>query len=599
VKDSLVLSFNFSPGSPDYRRTLSRRALLFGAARVGGLASIGLLAACSPFGDDDDDDPEVEPTPTPDPDAEDEESPEPTPEPEPTPTPEATPTPEPTPTPTPSGPQEGGVLVIAATGDPTSLHPDADADARNWIVSSQIHNALIELDHDFELVPTLATGYEIAEDGSSYRFELEQGVRFHDGAEFTAEDVVYSYQWYKDPENAAASSVNYTRMEAAEAVDPHTVVVRMTAADATFLRWGAAKAILPSEYHERVGAGPYSASPIGTGPFRFADWARGQSITLEAFDDYFEGRPMIDRITFRVLTDQSARAAALRDGEVDAAFDLQLRDALDLTNLAEFTTFALPGLDLNHFPLNNQHPVLSDRAIRRAMMYALDRDRMIDEIYSGAATPATSHLSPVLEQWYEPDVPRYPTDRDRAIEVLEEAGWTVGGDGVREREGTRLSFICTTIAGDERRRRQAEMAREMLADVGIEMQLAESDVPSILEGMRTGELDASLFNWTYGGWNGDPDTRSTLHSGAFNNFHHFHDGRVDARLLNGLTTMEHQARREIYGQIQRIVAEEVPFLFIMFWHGFYHFGPRVGGLPESARWGLRLFRLTREMWVSE
>jgi peptide/nickel transport system substrate-binding protein len=375
--------------------------------------------------------------------------------------------------------------------------------------------------------------------------------------------------------------------------------VRMTAPDATFLRWGAANFILHSDYHASVGEGAYSSSPIGTGPFQLTDWVRGQSLSLAAFEDYFEGRPFLDGITIRVLTEPSARAAALSDGSTDATFQLDLRDALDVAEDPAFTTFEMPGLDCNHFPLNNLHPVLSNRSVRRGMMYALDRERMVDEIYQGAATIATSHLTPALEQWYEPDVPRYSYDVERAVEVLEEGGWTAGGDGIRQREGERLSFTCTTIAGDERRRRQAELAREMFATVGIEMNLEESDVASILDGMRTATLDASLFNWTYGGWNGDPDTRSTLHSGAFNNFSNYYDGRIDARLINGLAEMDQESRRLIYGQIQRIVAEEVPFLYVMFWHVFFHFSGRVGGLPESARFGPRLFRLLREVWLEE
>jgi peptide/nickel transport system substrate-binding protein len=300
------------------------------------------------------------------------------------------------------------------------------------------------------------------------------------------------------------------------------------------------------------------------------------------------------------VPEASVRAIGLETGEADSSvWPLLTEDSLRLAeDTAQFTTFNTSSLAINHFPLNNTHPILSDKRVRQAMMHAIDRQALIDDVFRGAASLALANLSPALADYHNADVKQYPFDPAQAAALLDEAGWTLNGD-VREKDGERLSFVCTTITGDQARRPEAEIVQQMLADVGIDMQLEEAPVATILEQLRAGDMDASLFNWTYGGDDGDPDASTTLRSDATNNFSHFENARVDELLDLGLRETDLAKRPAYYKEIQEIVAEEVPFLFIMYWDWYNLFRNRVKGLPESALNGDPIYAKAYQFWVEE
>ena len=216
-------------------------------------------------------------------------------------------------------------------------------------------------------------------------------------------------------------------------------------------------------------------------------------------------------------------------------------------------------------------------------MHALDRQRLIDDLWDGAATVAHTNLGPKFTFYSlndDPDIKRYDYDPEQASALLDEAGWTMGDDGVREQDGMKLSFTCTTITGDSARRPIAELAQQFLAEVGIDMQLAEAPISSILDGLTGGTIDASLFNWTYGST--DPDPSSTLRSDGGQNWNSFENERVDELIDLGLRTVDPDERKEYYDEIQRIVVEEVPMLYLQ-WDDWYNvFTDRVQGLPVEA-----------------
>src|SRR5262249_6475997 len=246
---------------------------------------------------------------------------------------------------------------------------------------------------------------------------------------------------------------------------------------------------------------------------------------------------------------------------------------------------------------NNKRPVFQDKRVRQAMMHAINRQRLISDIFKGTAVLATSHLSPAVKAYYEPNVAQYPYDPAKAKTLLEEAGWKQGADGIREKGGTKLSFTCVTITGDQARRPEAEIAQQDLKAVGIDMKLQEAPVATITEKMHKGEMDASLYNWTYGGSYGDPDPSVTLRSNGGNNWSHFSNARVDGLIDAGLREVDPAKRKAMYSEIQKIVAEEVPFLYMMYWDWFNIFTRRVKGLPKTALVGSQLYRKANEWWI--
>jgi peptide/nickel transport system substrate-binding protein len=492
-------------------------------------------------------------------------------------------------------------MVLVGHQEIASLSPDDDDPTVHFVMVTQIHNALVELDENFEPQPVLATALpEISEDGLTYTFTLREGVLFHDGTEFTSADVKYTYEWYMNPDNAAVNANDFALVESVEAPDPYTVIVHMTQPNAAFFSQVGETFIVPAAYHSEVGEDAYKGAPIGTGPFKLREWRAAEFTVVEAFDDHFRGRPHLDSVRMNIVPEASVRAIALETGDADSSvWALVTEDALRLTETGEFTTFITSSLALNHFPLNNRHPALSDKRVRQAFMHAIDRQAVIDDIFSGAAALATANLSPAMGDYYTADVPQYPYDPERAAALLDEAGWVLGDDGTRAKDGEPLSFTITVITGDQARRPEAEVVQSYLLELGVDVQIEEAPVATILEQMPDGEMDASLFNWTYGGDGGDPDASSVLASDAVNNFAGFQNERVDELLTQGLGELDPAARAGIYHEIQQIVAEEVPILFMMFWDWYTHFNPRIKGLPESALTADPIYAKAYQFWIDE
>lgn len=474
----------------------------------------------------------------------------------------------------------GGTITWMGHQEVASLSPNDAGPTVHWAMVSNIHNALLEVNGALELEPVLAESYEVAEDGLTYTFTLHEGVKFHDGSDFTAEDVKYTFDFYADADNGSLLANNFKGMGSVEVVDDYTVAINMESVNAAFLANAATTWIVPSDYHAEVGEEIYATQPVGTGAFKVLEWVPAEYTLLEAFDDHFRGRPAVDFLRQDTVPEPSVRAIALETGDADSAtWPLLVEDSMRLRDEMGFPTYSTPAGSVKHFPLNNQSPVLSDKRVRQAMLMALDRTRIIDDLWNGAAVVAPANLSPA-SPFHKADVKTYAYDPDAAAALLDEAGWSLGDDGVRvNADGLRLSFTCTTITGDQARRPIAEFAQQAFQEIGVEMLLEEAPVAAILEAMRSGEMDCSLFNWTYGGLI-DPDASTTLRSDGANNFSQFHNERVDELLDMGLLETDFEKRQAIYHEIQDIVAEEVPFIFLQYDEWFNVHSPRMTNIPD-------------------
>ena len=489
----------------------------------------------------------------------------------------------------------GGTTIWMGHQEIAGLGPDDTGPTVQYVLVMNIHDPLVYTNEFTEIEPVLAESYEVAEDGLTYTFKLREGVLFHDGTPLTAQDVKYTYDFYRDPANATSIAGDFTGVDTVDAPDDYTVVVNMASVNAASLSSWAETPIVNSTYHAEVGEEIYRTAPIGSGPFKVKEWRAAEFTELEAFDDYFGGRPTIDVLRQEVVPEASVRTIALQTGDADSTvWPLLVEDSILLEADPNFIVYRTLANSVKHFPLNNELPQLSDKMVRKAMMHALDRQRLIDDLWNGAAQVAHSNLAPKNAFYYNNDLPQYDFDPEKAAAMLDEAGWTLGDDGVREKDGEKLTFTCTTITGDQARRPIAELAQQMLADVGIDMQLAEAPVSSILEAMRGGTMDASLFNWTYGS-TPEPDPFSTLHSQGGNNFCRYNNPEVDALIEEGLSLVDPAARQAIYYKIQEIFVEEVPCLYLQFDEWMNVFSTRVQGLPENPLSGDPVY-LRAEDW---
>ncbi|MGH9175217.1 MAG: ABC transporter substrate-binding protein, partial [Vicinamibacterales bacterium] len=414
------------------------------------------------------------------------------------------------PTEAPAGgePVQGGAVIMMGHHEIASLSPDDDGPTVHWVMTSNIHNALVELDSWFVLQPILAESFEVSDDALTYTFALHEGVMFHDGEEFTSEDVKYTYEFYANPDNAAIQASNLRSIESIETPDDYTVVVNLASVDATFLAFAGQTLIVPQHHHSALGEPGYKANPIGTGPFKVKEYDPASFCELEAFEDHFRGRPNLDILRENIVPEASVRKIALESGEADTSvWALLTEDNIALRDSDEFTTFITSSVACNHFPMNNERPFFQDKIVRQAMMHAIDRDQIVNDLWQGLAVKATANLSPALEFYYEPDVKQYEYDPALAAQMLDDAGWVVGSDGVREKDGVKLSWTCLVISGDQARRPEAEVVQQWLLEVNMDMKIEEATSTSTA--MAKGDGDMALYNWTYGGSSGEPDASNT------------------------------------------------------------------------------------------
>jgi peptide/nickel transport system substrate-binding protein len=568
---------------------LSRRHLLQRAAILGVSMPIfgSLLTAC---GDDEDDDPAVDPDPVDDDDDDDdEETPEPDDDDD-----------EPDDDDDEDDERYGGRLILMGHHPIETLHPDDWGPTVTWTAINNIHDSILEVDEYYEIDMELATDVDISDDGLTYTLNLRDGVLFHDGEQFTSEDVKWCYEWYMDPDNATITGADFVTVDSIDAPDDLTAVINMTSPDASFLRRGLRAGIFASHHHADLGYEDYSADPIGTGPFMVGEWNPDDFVLLTAFEDHWRGRPYLDEVEIRIIPETAVRAIELETGGAHSSiWMLSVDDAIRLAEDPNVVSFITASVSLNHFPMNNTFPQFVDKEVRQAFMHAIDRDLVIDRVFAGAAVKATANLAQSLEFWYEPDVRQYDYDPDLARQMLDDAGWVEGADGVREKDGERLSWRSIVLTGDAVRRPEAEMVQEMLREIGAEMEIFEN--PQGSGPMRAGEAAMALYNWTYGGSYGEPDARVTLHSDGGNNFNHYSNPEMDELLERGVAEVDPEARRAIYSEVQKLYAEDVPSIFMMFWDWYTQFSTDVHGLPdpEGVLSSSQLFRAGRmyRYWV--
>ncbi len=494
--------------------------------------------------------------------------------------------------------KRGGMVRVMGHQEVSSLSPDDDQPSVHWVMVTQIHNALIEGNEFNVLEKVLAESYTVAPDGLRYTFKLRKGIKFHDGAELTADDVKYTFEWYMNPANAANGASVFKSVDKVETPDKYTVVVRMKEPFAPFLVQTATTFIYSAKYHGRIGEKAYKSQPMGTGPFKLREWRPAEFTIVEAFDGHFRGRPNIDQFRQDVVPEAAVRAIALRTGTSDSAtWPLLAEDNLAFEANANYTVFRTSSEGVNHFPLNNKLAQLSDKRVRQAMMHAIDRQRLIDDVFRGTAIIADSIYPPSMRTWYDRTLKKYPYDQARARSLLEEAGWRMGPGNVRVKDGQRLAFTIAVITGDRARRPEAEIAQQDLAQVGIQVQIIERPVATILEQLPKGQLDGSLFNWTYNSGALEPDPQTVLRTGGVRNFTQFSNQRMDQLLDQGLKEVDVKKRQRIYSEVQKIFVEEVPVLYIMYWDWFNIFTKRIKGLPARPETNFALYRNAYKWWI--
>ncbi|MEZ4600539.1 MAG: peptide-binding protein [Syntrophotaleaceae bacterium] len=484
-------------------------------------------------------------------------------------------------------PAYGDTLILGSIGDASNLLPVLASDSASSDINGLVYNGLVRYDKNLQVEGDLAESWEISKDNLTITFHLRRDVRWHDGKPFTAEDALFTYRLLVDPKTPTAYAERYLQVDKAEVLDPYTFRVTYKKPLATALiSW--AFAIHPKHLLEGtdITQSPFSSRPVGTGPYRFVEWRRGEKIVLEANPDYYEGRPYLRRVVYRVIPDTSTMFLELQSGGLDLMGLTPLQYAMQTNTPAfnrRFNKYRYPDFSYTYLGYNLRRPLFQDKRVRQAMSFAIDKQELVEGVLLGLGQVATGPYKP--GSWpYNPDVPRYPYDPEKARTLLAQAGWTDSdGDGILDKDGKPFAFTILTNQGNDQRIKSGEIIQRRFREVGIDVKLRVLEWASFLkEFLEPGNFDAVIMGWTIPI---DPDSYEIWHSSKIRprelNFIQFRNEEVDRLLETGRRSLDQAERKRVYDRLQVILAEEQPYTFLYVPDSLPAVASRVQGIEPA------------------
>ncbi len=469
-------------------------------------------------------------------------------------------------------PDEGGTYVEGLAGLPQYINPilcqynQVDRD-----LASLVFNGLTDVNERGEIVPDLTESYQVSEDGLTYIFHLRRDVQWHDGVPFTADDVVFTIKAMQDPDYQGIPDLaELWRSVIVEKIDDYTVKFTLKEPFTPFLDYTTI-GILPAHILKDVPArllprNRFSFEPVGTGPFRVERVGTEQA-TLSANPRFYGPTPYLSRLEFKFYPDYESLLSAYERGEVEGLGRVRPEDLsrIRADERLKLLSARLSGYTIVLLNLNNPNtPFFQDKSVRQALLYALDRQKIIDSILNGQGLVAHSPI--MSDSWaYDPLIKRYDYAPDRARALLDEAGWVdVDGDGVREKEGRKLQFTLLTNDEPTRVKMIEEIARQW-AEVGVKAVPQAAGISGVVRDfLRPRSFDAILAEWRE--LPPDPDPYPLWHftqaEGEGQNYAGFSHRDADEIMEEARRTTDRSKRIELYRRFQEIFAEEVPSLVI-------------------------------------
>lgn len=466
-------------------------------------------------------------------------------------------------------PVRGGTLVaVAQPGEPNVLTAALYQTGQVQTLSAQIFDGLIRYGENFEIQPELAEKFTVSADGKEIRFDLRPGVRWHDGHPFTSADVKYTYDnvWMKVHPRARAT---FAAVESLETPDPLTVIFKLKNPSGVIL--GALNnvelCVLPKHLYENtdVLTNPYNVKPVGTGPFRFKEWVRGERIVLERNPDYWDaGKPYLDQVIYRVIPDATARYVAFETG----AIQLGTLSPISLSDVERAQknpnlTVEFRGYDwlasAIFVEFNVRKPPFNDARVRQAVAHSIDLTALSRVTTRGVGKPGTSPVLSTQTKFYAgQEIPQYKFDKAAAEKLLDEAGF------VKKADGTRFSVTLDWLPFGENFLRFGEFIRQSLKAVGIEVTLRSQDLPQFFRRVYS-QNDFDITVSHRAGF-GDPQigidryfwSKSILKDVPWSNGSGYSSPAMDKLIEAAHAASSEQERVQLYKQIQALAQTDLP-----------------------------------------
>ncbi len=457
----------------------------------------------------------------------------------------------------------GGTFVFGRSGDSVGLDPIQVTDGESFKVTQQIYDTIVMYKPGTtEVIPALAEDWDVSEDGKTWTFYLREGVKFHDGNPLDAEAVKWNFErWGQEdhPYHIGGEFTYYGYMfqdfpgiiESVEAVDELTVRFQLTEPQAPFLNnlamvsFGIASPEAVMEHGE-----DYFKNPVGSGPFKFVEWRQGDRVILEANEDYWGGRPYLDRVVFRSIPDNGARYMELRSGSIDMMDYINPEDVASVREDEDLDLLLRPSNNVGYFAMNMGFEPFDNVLVRKAFAHAINKEALIGAFYAGLAEPAKNPLPPSL--WgYNDEIEDYPYDPEKARELLAEAGYP---------DGFEFDFYYMPVARPyfPQPKMVAQSIQYYLSEIGVTANLLSYDWGTYLDKYYADELETFLLGWT--GDNGDPDNFLYVLLDQTQNNINYKSDELHEILIEAQRTPDQEVRTELYEEAQVIIHNDVPWV---------------------------------------
>ena len=464
-------------------------------------------------------------------------------------------------------PVTGGRILMGTIGEPSNLIPYMASDSASSEITGLLYVAPLKYDKDLNVVPWAAASYEVLDGGRLLRFVLRDDIRWEDGAPLTADDVEFTYRLMIDPKTPTAYSGDFLAIESFRKTGRLSFEVRYAKPSArSLMTWMGA--ILPKHVLEGqdIMTSPAARKPIGAGPYRLAKWDAGSMLTLTASDTYFEGRPNLDEVVYRIIPDPSTMFLELKAGKLDM-MSLSPQQYLRQTQgpqwEQDWRKYRYLSFSYTFLGFNLEHPFFKDVRVRRAISMAIERQSLIDGVLLGQGVPTVGPYKPGT--WaYNDRLTPVQQDVDEARRLLAEAGWKKGKDGLLERDGKPFLFTILVNQGNDSRIKAAIIIQSQLKALGITVHIRTVEWAAFIkEFVNKGRFDAIILAWTI---TLDPDIYDVWHSSRAKpgglNFTGYRNAEVDKLLVEARSMADQDRRKELYDRVQEILDAEQPYCFL-------------------------------------
>ncbi|HEY2473397.1 MAG TPA: peptide ABC transporter substrate-binding protein [Candidatus Cybelea sp.] len=502
-----------------------------------------------------------------------------------------------------------GVLRWTEFADPKNLNPLLNAGTPTLDLSMFIYSWTIRYDQNarpfpdaLREIPTIANG-DVSKDGLTLKYRLRPNIKWHDGVAVTCNDLKFTWQVVMNTHNNVVTTDGYKDIRTIDCSDPNVAVIHMKKLYAPFLQqlWSVNgnAPILPehllAKYNDDKGSfntAPYNSLPIGSGPFKVVAWNRGQDVEMVANPDFYLGAPKLKQVIYKILPDENTAMTQLQTHELDLiGMGTGLRwpqyQALAADPRNGLNAVRVDAFSWSHVDFNLKTPIVSDVHVRRAIAYATNRNEIIEKIEHGSAIAADTDQQPHYSWAYTTDVAHYPYDPEKAKAVLDAAGWKVGPDGVRVKDGQRLEFTLSTQTESTSGKATETVLQRQWRDVGIQADIKNYPTAQFFDNSSNGTLQGGHYDVALFGWFGaaDPDD-SAIYSGVNQAPHgqnamFWNNRAATEAMTDALKTIDQTRRKRDYTIVQQQLALDVPTIILYFNRQTYVYNKDLKGFEAS------------------